>query len=336
MPSTPRIVRTVSRTLPILGSIAALAIGPASAQQADTRPVVSLHVRGVHLTDGNPSGVAAGVEVRGAGSTYLFGGVDAYVFKLRDEAPSGWRAPAGTHVHALPLRAPRLTAGVGQRLRAGGATLSGEAYVGQQTVTELAPLAGGAVALEHRPWAVTVDGVMRRATTYELGTPPAPSLPADATPVGHRWLPSLEVGARWDVGTLGRAVVPPTRDGGGRGLGRPIIGGVAGVALGIPVGMAAALPAVAACKGDESCLLPVLAGAVIGESVGVPFGVHVAEGRRGNLFLSTLASVGITGLGMAAIGYVGDSGTPPVAVSVLVPIAQIAASTYIERRTRRR
>ena len=328
MPSTPRISLSAAGPLALFAVFAA---APARAQE-DTRPVVSLHVRGVRLTDGNPSGVAAGVEVRGAGSTYVFGGMDAFVFKLRDQVPDQWRGPAGTRFHALPLRAPRLTAGFGHRITVRGTMASAEAYVSQQTITELAPMAGGAVGLERRPWAVTVDGGMRRATTYELGTPPAPSLPANATPVGHRWLPSVEVGARWDVGALGRAGAREADGGRGRGLGRPILGGLIGGA----VGSLAALPAVAGCTAGDECIFPLLAGGIMGESVGVPLGVHLAERRGGSLLVGTVASLGIAGLGVAAIGYVGDSGSPPVAISVLVPVAQIAVSTFIERRTGRR
>jgi hypothetical protein len=71
---------------------------------------------------------------------------------------------------------------------------------------------------------------------------------------------------------------------------------------------------------------------LIGSSVGTATGVHLANGRRGNLLLSSgaallsvpaalLISVPLISIHGAGIG--------------IVPIAQIGTSIYVERRTSR-
>lgn len=69
-------------------------------------------------------------------------------------------------------------------------------------------------------------------------------------------------------------------------------------------------------------------GAPIGESLLLPVGVHLANGRRGNFPLSLLASVGITGAGILVAATAEE---PYVLLSI--PILQLAACTAIERST---
>lgn len=71
-------------------------------------------------------------------------------------------------------------------------------------------------------------------------------------------------------------------------------------------------------------------GAPIGESLLLPVGVHLANGRRGNLPLSVLASLGITGAGIAMAASTGEA-----KILVAIPIAQLLACTAIERSTSR-
>jgi hypothetical protein len=71
-------------------------------------------------------------------------------------------------------------------------------------------------------------------------------------------------------------------------------------------------------------------GAPIGESLLLPVGVHMANGRRGSLPLAMLASVGITGTGIALAASAGEGG-----IVVAIPIAQLIACTAIERSTSR-
>jgi hypothetical protein len=69
-------------------------------------------------------------------------------------------------------------------------------------------------------------------------------------------------------------------------------------------------------------------GAPIGESLLLPVGVHLANGRRGNFPLSLLASVGIAGAGIFAAAAAEE---PYMLLSI--PILQLAACTAIERST---
>ena len=71
-------------------------------------------------------------------------------------------------------------------------------------------------------------------------------------------------------------------------------------------------------------------GAPIGESLLLPVGVHLANGRRGNLPLAVLASVGIAGTGIAMAASTGEA-----KILVAIPIAQLIACTAIERSTSR-
>lgn len=80
--------------------------------------------------------------------------------------------------------------------------------------------------------------------------------------------------------------------------------------------------------GDDACGLEEAAyGAVIGETVGLPLAVHLANHSRGSLGLSLLASAGISAVGLLAIDASND-GAPLIAV----PIAQLISSILIERR----
>jgi zinc-ribbon domain len=74
----------------------------------------------------------------------------------------------------------------------------------------------------------------------------------------------------------------------------------------------------------------VIIGAPIGESLLLPVGVHLANGRRGNLPLALLASFGIAGTGIAVAASSGDA-----KILVAIPIAQLLACTAIERSTSR-
>jgi hypothetical protein len=320
------------------GAFAAL-LAPAAAQaqvSEQSDPTVSLHLRGTYLGKGRQNGVTAGVQVRGASATYVLGGLDVMAFRLG--SGSVFQGEPGTQIHLVPLSPPRLTLGLGHRGAMGdGMTVRGEAYVGQQGVIDgFQPLAGAALTVGREPWAVTVDGLLRRAATLEVQEQPSPSYPAVTRLNGHTWVPTVEVGARWDVGSLGRSAA--ARPGGPRGdrLERPMLGGLAGGVLGAGAGMLVGLVAMVGCQGDESCLAPMFMGTAVGATVGVPVGVHVAEHHRGNVYLSTAASIGIGALGLATTRYTGDSGAAGQSIAVLVPLTQIVAATFIERHTARR
>ncbi len=74
----------------------------------------------------------------------------------------------------------------------------------------------------------------------------------------------------------------------------------------------------------------VLIGAPIGESLLLPVGVHLANGRRGNLPLAMLASIGIAGTGIALAASADNAN-----ILVAIPIAQLIACFAIERSASR-
>jgi hypothetical protein len=84
---------------------------------------------------------------------------------------------------------------------------------------------------------------------------------------------------------------------------------------------------------DLDALHGALIGATLGESTLLPLGVHLANGRRGNVWLSALASVGLAagGVGLMEAAH-WDAPAAPV-IAVAVPLAQLAAAIAIERAT---
>jgi hypothetical protein len=81
---------------------------------------------------------------------------------------------------------------------------------------------------------------------------------------------------------------------------------------------------------DLGCLINgILAGAAIGESILLPVGVHLGNGRRGNFPVGLVTSMGLAGLGVAAAYAVNDP-------APLVPAAvvQLVVGVLLERKTR--
>jgi hypothetical protein len=73
-------------------------------------------------------------------------------------------------------------------------------------------------------------------------------------------------------------------------------------------------------------LMGFVIGAPIGESLLMPVGVHLANGRRGNLPGAMLASMAIAGTGIAIAAATQDG-----KVLVAIPVAQLLACIAIER-----
>jgi len=120
--------------------------------------------------------------------------------------------------------------------------------------------------------------------------------------------------------------------------GRLVAGGLLGGAVGALVGGGAG----AAIGGGRDCdaerwvcaLHGAMAGAAIGTSVGIPWGTHLAGGRRGPVVASTLASLAIGAAGVAVMrGSHYDPPWTPVAL-VATPVAQLVVSAALERRGR--
>ncbi len=269
-----------------------------------------------------------GVEVRTPGRLHAVGVLDAYLTPSRDRDDCRRTVgPTGTERFvAAPTSPPRLRLGAGWTAGVGEASAEARAYVGQQGVVEgFDPLVGAGLAVGRGAWAVGVDGTLHRAPVFE--EVPFSGGGPTTREAGTEWVPSVELAARFEVGRWGGS------GGAGAGVGRPVLWGIGGGTLGALAGGLAAVPFVRACEGDEVCAIPLFIGAALGESMGTPLGVHLAEGRRGSYPLAALASVGIAAAGVSAASLLSDKGAQ--AVTVMVPAAQLAASVFIERRTAR-
>jgi hypothetical protein len=68
---------------------------------------------------------------------------------------------------------------------------------------------------------------------------------------------------------------------------------------------------------------------LLGESLLLPLGVHLANGLQGNYGHAALASLGLTvgGIGLSAVA--GEAGAIPL---LLTPVAQLATAIAIERK----
>lgn len=116
---------------------------------------------------------------------------------------------------------------------------------------------------------------------------------------------------------------------------RLVLGGVVGWSVGAVVG--ALLGHAIEGEVDESMFFitgHMAAGALLGSTLGAPFGVNLANGGASNTPLSILASFGIIAVGgLLATQVTGTAGA--VAVIVVIPLAQIGTSVVIQRATTR-
>jgi hypothetical protein len=82
---------------------------------------------------------------------------------------------------------------------------------------------------------------------------------------------------------------------------------------------------------DEiDCLAPMVYGGLAGLSVGAPFGVHLADARRGRYGTALAASLAIGAAGLGAAILIDEP-----RLLLAVPVLQIASSIRIEAATRR-
>ena len=114
--------------------------------------------------------------------------------------------------------------------------------------------------------------------------------------------------------------------------GRLVIGGLAGGAVGFfALGYIGALIADDASDDEFAALGGFATGAVIGETIGLPLGVHLANGRQGKLLPSVLTSSGISALAL----FAATRGEDHLEYLLVVPLVQLVTSIAIERRTSR-
>ncbi len=153
---------------------------------------------------------------------------------------------------------------------------------------------------------------------------PATGLSAQSEPITF---------ARWTPPPIGReAGLRPGSSGGTSVVGMTaggLVGGAVGFAGGALIG--GILGGGNAICGDDACGLEEAAyGAVAGQSILLPLGVHIANGRRGNYGFSLITSVVIGVAGIVVVDATND-GAPFIAV----PVLQLVSSILIERATSR-
>lgn len=171
------------------------------------------------------------------------------------------------------------------------------------------------------------------ALVIALTTLAAP-LPAAAQRLASNPFPRTELASTAPVGqtTPGPTTAAPTA---AIAAGAPDTDGdVAGMILGaVTLGTAGFFAG--AMIGDrfppcEDCIEGAFYGALAGESLAIPTGVHLANHSRGNLGSSMAASLGIGALGVGAATL-----TDNWSLLLAIPVFQIAASIGIERHTAR-
>lgn len=112
------------------------------------------------------------------------------------------------------------------------------------------------------------------------------------------------------------------------------LGGIAGGALGTLAGAAAGFAletSLTRCHGSDFCGVGgIVLGGAAGEVLGIPFGVHMMNGRRGRYAEGVAATlvVGLAGIGIAS--QMPEGG--PV-MGGAIPAAQLIAAVAVERRS---
>jgi len=133
----------------------------------------------------------------------------------------------------------------------------------------------------------------------------------------------------FEAGSAAAAPMPPSES--GRSTARLVAGGLLGGGLGLGAGalLGGLVGGGNKICGDDPCGLDeAIFGAIGGEVVMLPLGVHLANGRRGKYLPSLAVSAAIAGVGIVLSGN-GDHGE----VMVAVPVAQLVSSILIERGT---
>lgn len=113
-------------------------------------------------------------------------------------------------------------------------------------------------------------------------------------------------------------------------------GGVVGGAAGLLAGglLGGDLTCAGAEPEDDLCFLPgAFLGGTVGMSLGVPSGVHLTNGRRGDWLLGAAASLTVWGAGVGLMAAMGFEGPGAVVTFAAVPLGQLVAATVIERDT---
>lgn len=77
-------------------------------------------------------------------------------------------------------------------------------------------------------------------------------------------------------------------------------------------------------------------GSLVGESLGMAFGVHEGNDQRGSYAGAVVGPLTVAGGSFAAARLIGDQGVPAIAIGIAVPVAQLYASILGEQAAMRR
>ena len=110
-----------------------------------------------------------------------------------------------------------------------------------------------------------------------------------------------------------------------------IAAGLLGGGLGLLGGGLLGTLAWSGCAGEECRLEGAAIGGLIGAAVGLPLGVHLADGRRGRFDLALLGAAGAGLAGITAVGLMSPDGAPTGIAVALTVALQTGAAVAIER-----
>jgi hypothetical protein len=112
--------------------------------------------------------------------------------------------------------------------------------------------------------------------------------------------------------------------------------GAAGGLVGFFTGGLAGLAFSHDCTGDDYCgLRGFLIGAAVGGTLSMAVGVHLGNDRRGSLPLDMLTGAAVWGVGIGTAAATGWDDSVTLIAAIGVPIAQLLATTAVERATGR-
>lgn len=124
-------------------------------------------------------------------------------------------------------------------------------------------------------------------------------------------------------------------------IGGPIAGGALGGALGLVGGYAIGYALGGGNR--DSCgdvfpcgAVPGVIGAMIGEIVLLPVGVHIFNDRRGHFAMDLFTSAGVGALGVLLAATVSEGALSEGRALLVVPIIQLAATVAVERAAGRK
>jgi ABC-type uncharacterized transport system permease subunit len=112
----------------------------------------------------------------------------------------------------------------------------------------------------------------------------------------------------------------------------PIVGGLVLGGVGFVLGAGIAAAVAQDCTSSEySVWEAAFYGAAAGGTLGMATGVHLGNGRRGNLLLDLLTAAAVWGIGIGIAAASDWNNTVTRVAFVSIPVAQLTATIAVER-----